>query len=81
MPKNKIIPGVFGVLILLIGVFIGRSFDKKDGTRVEGSTSNTEKMTVYKSATCGCCVGWISYMRGQEFEVEEAENYTETVEK
>lgn len=29
-----------------------------------------EKITVYKSPTCGCCEGWSDYMRQQGFEVE-----------
>jgi hypothetical protein len=28
------------------------------------------KMTVYKSASCGCCKDWVSYMQNQGFAVE-----------
>jgi len=27
------------------------------------------QMTVYKSPSCGCCTDWVSYMRGEGFEV------------
>lgn len=29
-----------------------------------------ETVTVYKSPTCGCCTGWVDYMRENGFEVE-----------
>lgn len=71
MPKNKIIFGVIGVLILSIGIFVGKSLNKKEDIKGVVSTSPSEKIVVYKSPNCGCCVGWISYMRRQGFEVEE----------
>lgn len=27
-------------------------------------------VTVYKTATCGCCQGWVEHMRGQGFDVK-----------
>ena len=29
-----------------------------------------ETITVYKSATCGCCGGWVDYLRDKGFRVE-----------
>jgi len=29
-----------------------------------------DKVTVYKTPTCGCCSGWIDYLRNNGFEVE-----------
>jgi len=29
-----------------------------------------EKITVYKTPTCGCCSGWVDYLRDNGFEVE-----------
>ncbi len=29
-----------------------------------------QTVTVYKSPTCGCCTGWINYLRDNNFEVE-----------
>ncbi len=71
MPKNKIISGVIGVLILAVGIFVGKSLNKKEDIKGVVSTSPSEKIVVYKSPDCGCCVKWISYMKGQGFEVEE----------
>ncbi len=29
-----------------------------------------EEITVYKSPTCGCCVGWVDYLRDNGFDVK-----------
>lgn len=29
-----------------------------------------QTVTVYKSPTCGCCMGWVDYLRDKDFEVE-----------
>jgi hypothetical protein len=29
-----------------------------------------QTVTVYKSPTCGCCNGWVDYLRDNDFEVE-----------
>jgi hypothetical protein len=29
-----------------------------------------QTVTVYKSPTCGCCTGWVDYLRDNDFEVE-----------
>lgn len=33
-------------------------------------TTADAKMTVYKSATCGCCSKWVDHLRANGFEVE-----------
>lgn len=35
--------------------------------RAAGASAAPVKMTVYKSASCGCCSAWVAYMRGQGF--------------
>ncbi len=30
----------------------------------------TQEITVYKSPTCGCCNGWVDYLRNHGFEVK-----------
>ncbi len=32
--------------------------------------SAEETITVYKSPTCGCCTGWVSYLKANGFKVE-----------
>jgi len=34
-----------------------------------GATADTGVVTVYKSASCGCCQGWIKHMRANGFDV------------
>jgi hypothetical protein len=31
--------------------------------------AHAEKVTVYKTPTCGCCSGWVGYLRDNGFEV------------
>ena len=33
-------------------------------------SGKSHKLTVYKSATCGCCANWVSYMKNQDYQVE-----------
>jgi len=35
-----------------------------------GAAEPLETVTVYKSPTCGCCDGWVEYLRDNGFEVE-----------
>lgn len=53
----------FFSLFLFILVFVSAC---TNGTQI----TREEKITVYKSPTCGCCEGWSTYMRQQGFEVE-----------
>jgi hypothetical protein len=53
----------FFSLFLFIIVFVSAC---TNGTNI----TREEKITVYKSPTCGCCEGWSTYMRQQGFEVE-----------
>lgn len=34
-----------------------------------------QTVTVYKSPTCGCCTGWVSYLMDNGFRVEVVEQY------
>ena len=38
-----------------------------------GNTATAETITVYKSPTCGCCNGWVDYLRDEGFTVETIE--------
>ena len=37
----------------------------------QGMTDDSYEMTVYRSATCGCCKGWIAHLREHNFEVKD----------
>ena len=34
------------------------------------AADSSKTITVYKSPTCGCCVGWVDYLRDNGFRVE-----------
>ena len=40
------------------------------GTFFYASTSNAQKVVVYKSPTCGCCEKWIEHMEEAGYEIE-----------
>lgn len=37
----------------------------------QGVTDEVHSIKVYRSATCGCCKGWIEHIRQHNFEVED----------
>ena len=39
----------------------------------EGKTDTQYDITVYRSATCGCCKGWVSHLRDHNFNVNDVE--------
>lgn len=36
---------------------------------LEGKTSNQYEITVYRSATCGCCKAWVNHLKDHNFDV------------
>ena len=36
---------------------------------LEGKTDEQHQITVYRSASCGCCKGWIDHLREHNFDV------------
>jgi hypothetical protein len=58
-------------VFLLGGFVVGKSYfqNKKEGA-VESTASRSEKVVIFKSPTCGCCVGYSAYLEDQGFEVE-----------
>ncbi len=36
---------------------------------LEGKTADRYEITVYRSASCGCCKGWISHLKDHNFDV------------
>jgi hypothetical protein len=38
---------------------------------LEGKTAESHEITVYRSATCGCCKGWISHLKDHNFVVKD----------
>jgi len=38
---------------------------------LEGKTDARHEITVYRSASCGCCKGWIDHLRDHNFDVKD----------
>ena len=63
---NRTSAKLYTILLLLI-IIAGCSQPQNTGT---GSSNDGNKITVFKSSTCGCCVGWIAELEKQGFDVE-----------
>ncbi|MEH6579156.1 MAG: DUF411 domain-containing protein [Amphritea sp.] len=57
----------------LIALFMTLSSNSYAGDPVwlEGKTEKQYEITVYRSATCGCCKGWISHLKDHNFSVKD----------
>tara|TARA_Y100000294_G_C8522459_1_gene323465 strand:- start:664 stop:1137 length:474 start_codon:yes stop_codon:yes gene_type:complete len=53
------------ILIFLIGLIYGCS-----SSNVTGNANKDTKVTVFKSPSCGCCVGYIAELERNGFDVE-----------
>ncbi|BBB24668.1 DUF411 domain-containing protein [Amphritea japonica] len=42
-----------------------------DPVWLKGKTEQQYEITVYRSASCGCCKGWISHLKDHNFTVED----------
>ena len=57
--------GVLGIIIstFTLPCWAGNPF------WLEGKTDDRHQITVYRSASCGCCKGWIDHLRAHNFDV------------
>ena len=58
-------------LVLAMGFLGGKAIFREKGAEVKEGSG--KKVVLYKSPQCGCCVGYMAYLRKQGFEVEEVE--------
>lgn len=68
--QNKVVFFVIAA-ILLGGFFFGKYLMPREQEELGQETK--EKVTVHKSPTCGCCVGYVSYLEKHGYEVEVVE--------
>lgn len=61
--NKKLLAGLSALVVITILAFIVL-------TPAAASDATREKMTIYKSPQCGCCVGYSHFMEKQGFEVE-----------
>ena len=55
---------------LLLAFFLSPAF-ASDEYWQQGATDQRHEITVYRSATCGCCKGWIAHLREHNFDVKD----------
>lgn len=60
----KYAPGLL-LALLLSPAFAGDEYWQ------QGMTDERHQITVYRSATCGCCKGWIAHLREHNFDVKD----------
>lgn len=55
---------IAGIALLAVTACTG------EATETEAPTASTEKLTTYKSASCGCCKLWVDHARNNGFAVD-----------
>ena len=55
---------------LLLALVLSPAF-ASDAYWQQGKTDQRHEITVYRSATCGCCKGWIAHLREHNFDVKD----------
>jgi hypothetical protein len=58
---------IYGLLTLLMSSPIWAA----NPVWLEGKTDDQHAITVYRSASCGCCKGWISHLKDHDFSVKD----------
>lgn len=62
---------VLGAVVLLSGVFfLGKSSVDSKSDEKNTDSGQTKKALVYKSPTCGCCVGFTGFLKKDNYEVD-----------
>ncbi len=60
------------IVLILVGL-LGLTLNSyaADPVWLEGKTDKQYEITVYRSASCGCCKGWISHLKDHNFSVKD----------
>ena len=69
MSNSKKIFVTFGLVALVGAFFVGKSFLSKEG-QVADTSVQGEKVTLYKSPTCGCCVSYSGFLKRDGYSVD-----------
>lgn len=64
--KKLILTALLSVLALPVAMV-----NAADPVWLEGKTDDSYQITVYRSATCGCCKGWIEHLKDHNFQVND----------
>ncbi|MBI2631672.1 hypothetical protein HYW75_01580 [Candidatus Pacearchaeota archaeon] len=66
--KKIIVGGIIALLILGIWLFAGNDAEDVTGNSVMDLSG--QKITVYKTGTCGCCGLYVDYLKRKDLDVE-----------
>ena len=69
--KNNILTIVVVILVAVGGYYMfGQGSGSEVGKVTQDEMSTGQKITVYKSPSCGCCVGYVGELEKEGFDVE-----------
>jgi len=57
------------LILLMISCFVTLPLWAANSDWLEGKTDSRYEITVYRSATCGCCKAWVSHLKDHNFDV------------
>ncbi|MDI3323773.1 DUF411 domain-containing protein [Pontibacterium granulatum] len=64
--KKLILTALLATLVLPVA-----NAKAADPVWLEGKTDESHQITVYRSASCGCCKGWIAHLKDHNFQVKD----------
>jgi len=59
------------IIVLFFTTIFSISAFAADPVWLKGKTDEVYEITVYRSATCGCCKGWIQHLKDHDFKVKD----------
>jgi hypothetical protein len=57
------------LILLMISCFVALPLWAANSDWLEGKTDDRYEITVYRSASCGCCKAWVSHLKDHDFDV------------
>lgn len=68
MTKKMFITSLVAVIIIFSGALAFSKFNQQSSST--GPENSQKTATIYKSPSCGCCVGYIAHLRSKGYDVE-----------
>ena len=58
-------------IVVTLALLLAGPASAADPVWLEGKTADSHEITVYRSASCGCCKGWIDHLEAHNFIVKD----------
>jgi len=58
------------VAVLFVVFLVGKSSVANDSEKGEVAGIDSQRITLYKSPTCGCCLSYVSYLKKEGFDIK-----------